>query len=129
MSGIRLALARICIPCLIAGVALYVYAGAALAQVLQAGAAPPWGLWFQLGGSLLLAVGGAYVRGLNGRVSELRAELKALADAHAEAEKAAAHEKALAKSAADTLAEVKVIALSVQRRLDQLHVPSAFPQG
>lgn len=124
---IRLLLARLCIPCLVAGVGLYVYAGMAIAQVVTAGESPSWGMWFQLGGSLLLAVGGAYVKGLNGRLSETRAEVKALALALAEAEKVAARDQAHAKAAADTLAEVKLIALSVQRRLDQLHVNSAFP--
>ena len=114
---------------MVVGIGLYAYTGAAFAQVVAAGESPTWAMWFQLGGALLLAVGGAYVRGLNGRVSEMRGEIKALAAALAEAEKAAARDQALAKKADETLHEVKLIALSVQRRLDQLHVNSAFPHA
>ena len=113
---------------MVGGFALYLYTGAAIAQALASGPqGPTWETWFTLAGSALMMLGGAYVRGLNGRVNELQSEIKALANALADVEKVAARDQAHAKAAQDTLAEVKLIALSVQRRLDQLHVNSAFP--
>lgn len=112
---------------MVIGTGLYAYTGLAVAQAVASPQGPTWELLFPFLGALIMAMGGAYMRGLSGSVKELRAEVKALQEAHAQAEKVAAHDQATAKAVAETVSEVKLIALSVQRRLDQLHVPSAFP--
>lgn len=108
------------------GAGLFLYANTVLAQAgVQYG--PDWSTWFKLVVGVLLMVIGAYVKGVNGRLAETQADVKRLAQAAGQVDRTVAMHDMTLSNFSQQLAEIKSVAISVQRRLDQLHVPSAFP--
>ena len=136
---VRLFLARICIPCLCVGMLLISYGAFAWAQQPTTYLAPDYTVWFNLLFGLVLALGGAYVRGMAGSIRDNKENIKELQDdlEHHKLDIARNHHTKveidqcfdrLERSLTEKFGEIKHSNAALHRRLDHLHVPSSFSQ-
>lgn len=134
---VRLLLARICIPCIVLGMLFIAYGSFAWAQAGAVSYAPDYAMWFNLLFGLVLALGGAYIRGMAGSIKDTKADLKELQEGleehkldiarnhHTKREISDCFDK-IEKSMGEKFGEIKQSNAALHRRLDHLHVPSSF---
>lgn len=121
---------RWCAPCLLfVGIALYVYAATVLAMDPLPLPGPDYSVWFQLLLGLVVALIGAYAKGLSGRVSENAKAIADLAARFSQHQVSVATNHHTKTENNEQYGRVERSLLDLHRRLDHLHVPSTFPHS
>lgn len=126
--------ARWCTPCIIAGIALFAYGSVALAQVGMV-PTPDYTLWLSVAAGiisllagLVVSMIGAFVKGMNERVGDNKRSIERTNDLFLALQRRVDTEHHTKEEANAQFAEVKAAINAVHRRLDVMHVPSAFPK-
>jgi cytochrome c biogenesis protein CcdA len=110
------------------GAALYLYGAAAFASPQQI-VMPDYQAWFQIVLGLLVAVIGAYAKGVSDRVTENKREIDVLRQALNLTQVSIATEHHTKAEANEQFHELKSGINALHRRLDFMRAPSVFPSA
>ena len=107
------------------GVVLYLYGASAIAQSIPP-IGPDYQVWFTILVGLIVAMIGAYAKGISTRVDENAAEIGRLRQSLMNTQLQIATDHSTKSETNAQFSELRAAISAVHRRLDFLRVPSAF---
>lgn len=132
--------AGLCWWCIVLGALFFSLSSYSVAQDGSSGTGPDYRTWFSLLVSFVVALIGAYAKGLSNSIKDNKRDIKDLQDEladhkltvldqHPKKHDIEAMLDRVERSLTEKITEVKLSNNAVHRRLDALHVPSVFPKG